>query len=514
MAVSVAVGLLIGGMLNPAPSEEQYSYGNARHQKIQDIMHLIDQRYVDSVDVEDLFEQTISAMLHRLDPHSNYIPADELKALNESIDGQFGGVGIRFFIIRDTVCVTNVLPGSPSERAGLKSGDKIISVNGKAIAGKKISNDDVMAMLKGQEGTEVKLKLWRDGKYLTKSVVRGAIPVSSVTGYMIRKDVGFIKIDQFSRNTAIEFRSIAAKLKSQGMKKLILDLRSNPGGILTSATQIADEFLKANVPIVETRGKHEKKRTYMSKGTGILKDIKLAVLINSHSASAAEILAGAIQDNDRGIIVGRRSFGKGLVQEDVLLRDGSNVRLTIARYYTPSGRCIQKPYSEDYEEYMGDAQERYDNGELYRIDSSLMVDSLKYRTPKGKIVYGGGGIMPDVFVPYDSTGSSWYLTRLSMTPAFTTFAFDYVQGKRTKWSSAEVLAKQFTVSESMLADFVKFAEKEHGVAPELGELKHSKAVIKELIKAEIARQLWVEEGFFRVRNEDDNEVQQALRLLK
>ena len=515
IAVSLAAGLLIGGRLNPAPSEEQFSYGGSHDQKLQDILHLINKRYVDSVDVEKLFEETISDMLHRLDPHSNYISAEDLKAINESIDGEFGGVGIRFFIIRDTVCVTHVIKDSPSQAAGLKSGDKILKVDGENIAGKKVTNEKVMKMLKGNEGTIVKVQVLRNGRKINASITRGAIPVASVsTSYMIRDGIGFIRIDQFSRNTAMEFRHAAAELKQQGMKKLILDLRENPGGILTSATGVVDEFLGSGYKIVETRGQHVKTETYRSTAAGILKDTEVVVLINSRSASASEILAGAIQDNDRGTIVGRRSFGKGLVQEDKLLRDGSNIRLTIARYYTPTGRCIQKPYTEDLNAYHNDVSDRIDNGEMYELDSTYFVDSLKYVTPKGKVVYGGGGIMPDVFVPYDSSGLSWYYTELRVNAVFTTFAFDFVHGKNNKWKSADDLYRNFNVTETLFNEFIRYAEKEFGIKKQPSEIRVSKERIKRTIKAEIARQLFEENGAFRIQNEYDNEVQEALRQLK
>lgn len=515
VSVSLAIGLLIGGRLNPAPSEEQFSYQGSQTRKLQDIMHLIDKKYVDSVDVESLFEETVSEMLHRLDPHSNYISAEDLQSVNEGIQGQFGGVGIRFFVIRDTVCVTNVVEGSPSEESGLKAGDKIIKVDGELIAGKDISNTKVMKLLKGQQGTEVKVQLWRNGKKLNKTIIRGSIPLNSVaTSYMIDKNTGFIRIDQFSRNTTIEFRSAAAELKMKGMTRLVLDLRSNPGGVLQAAVQIADEFLEKGYKIVETRGEHVKDEVYESTSRGILKDIEVAVLINSRSASASEILAGAIQDNDRGTIVGRRSFGKGLVQEDNLLRDGSNIRLTIARYYTPLGRCVQRSYEEGNDAYRNELSERVDNGELYKIDSSLFVDSLKFVTPKGKVVYGGGGIMPDVFVPFDSSGGSWYYTKLQVSPAFSAFAFDYVRNKRTKWDGPNDFERSFQVSESILQQFATFAENEHEITKDAEGMRESKTRIKRAIKSEIARQLWLEEGAYKMRDNYDDEIQQALKELK
>ena len=514
MATCMAIGLYLGNSLTPQP-DPIMSSGEQRYQKIQDIIHILDQRYVDSLDGQALFEKTIGDMLHSLDPHSNYIPAEELKAMNEVIEGKFGGVGIRFYIIRDTVCVTNVIPNSPAMAAGLKSGDKIVSVDGKAIAGKKTTNDNLMGMLKGQEGTEVKVTIMRKGKLIKKRVTRGSIPVESVVAsFMITPEIGYVRVDQFSVVTAKEFREAADRLRGEGLTKMILDLRSNGGGVLTGATEIADEFLGANVPIVETRGEHSAKYTYRATSKGSLKDVELVILINSSSASASEILAGAIQDNDRGTVIGRRSFGKGLVQEDFGLRDGSNLRLTIARYYTPTGRCIQKPYSDDYNAYYEDQMDRYDNGEMFHVDSSLFVDSLKFTTPGGKTVYGGGGIMPDIFVPYDSTGSSWYYTELRYSPAFTTFAFDYVQNKRNKWKSPAEFDKNFKITEALLKRFANFAYDEHGVQKNEKDLARSKVLISRSLKAEIARQIWVEQGYYQVFNNGDVDVQRALKHLR
>ena len=515
MACFLAVGLLIGKKL--APKEEIYiaGSGEVRYQKIQEIIHVLDERYVESVDGEELFEKTISDMLHKLDPHSNYIAAEDLKALNESIEGKFSGVGIRFFIIRDTVCVTNVLPYSPAMNAGLKSGDKILQVDTTSIVETEIKNNEVMGMLKGIAGTKVNLVILREGERLNKSVTRGSIPVESVVAsFMVNKNVGYVKIDQFSVATSEEFKIATGILKKQGLKKLIIDLRNNGGGVLTGSTQIADEFLKANIAIVKTKGEHSEDYIYRATSTGELEDVELALLINSNSASASEILAGAIQDNDRGIIVGRRSFGKGLVQEDLMLRDGSNLRLTIARYYTPTGRCIQKPYSEDVNAYYNDQMTRYENGELYNVDSTLFVDSLKFVTPKGKVVYGGGGIMPDYFVPFDTNGTSWYFTNLRYSSAFTTFAFDFVQDKRKKWSSAKQFIREFNVSNEILNQFVEFAQEESKVEKSPKELATSKNLIKETIKGEIARQLWVEQGYYQVRMENDLDVQEAIKQLK
>jgi carboxyl-terminal processing protease len=344
--------------------------------------------------------------------------------------------------------------------------------------------------------------------------VRGMIPIESVVSvYMVNKKVGYIKIDEFSVTTSDEFRKASSWLVEQGMKSLVLDLRNNGGGVLQSAIEIADEFLGKGIPIVKTKGEHTGSYTYRATSKGNLEKTKVAILINSNSASASEIVAGAIQDNDRGSIIGRRSFGKGLVQEDVRLRDGSDLRLTIARYYTPTGRCIQKSYDKGYEEYMADQIDRYDNGELYRPDSSLFVDSLKYKTPKGKIVYGGGGIMPDVFVPFDSSGTSLYYTDLRFSQSFNGFAFDYVSDKRTKWKTAVEFERTFNVTDDLIQRFAVFAQKEMKIQIVKSELNHSKKLIAKTLKAEIARQLWLEDAYYKIVNQEDNEFQKAISTL-
>ncbi len=516
-AVFLAIGLLLGNFFTKRMvfGGLEDTAGGQKYQKLQDIIEILDNRYVDTLNGEKLFEETIGDMLHKLDPHSNYIPARDLKSMTESIEGKFGGIGVRFFVIRDTICVTYVIPDSPSERAGLKAGDKIVKIAGKVVAKKKITNEKIMSMLKGQENTSVKVQLFRNGKFLNKQIIRGSIPISSIVcANMITPTTGYIKIEQFSVGTADEFSMAAAQLKTKGMKKMILDLRNNGGGVLRSATDIVDEFLSGNLPIVKTKGEHSGSYTYKSTNGGQLETTKVAVLINANSASASEIVAGALQDNDRGTIIGRRSFGKGLVQEDMRLRDGSNLRLTIARYYTPTGRCIQKPYNGSMDEYYQDQMDRYDNGELYKPDTTLFVDSLKFKTPKGKIVYGGGGIMPDIFVPFDSSGMSFYFTELRYSPTFQSFAFDFISDKRSKWNSPEEFNKSFVVNDELLSKFVKYAEKNDKVTFNAAEFKQSKKLIAQTLKGEIARQLWVEQGYFTIMNSFDPEVQKAIKVLK
>lgn len=512
LSLTLAVGLWLGNSLGSI--QEPSSEGTEKYQKLHDIIQILDNKYVDTINGEALFERTISDMLHELDPHSNYISAKDLKLMNESIQGRFGGVGVRFMILRDTICVTNIINGSPSQKVGLRPGDKILRVDGKKAHGKKITNEKVMSMLKGEEGTVVAVEVQRNGKVLIKRITRASIPIESVVAaYMVNPTVGYIKVDEFSVTTSEEFSLAAAWLQQKGMQKLILDLRNNGGGVLQSAIEMADEFLASGKTIVQTKGQHTGTYTYRATSRGSLEKTPVAVLINSNSASASEIVAGALQDNDRGAIIGRRSFGKGLVQEDVPLRDGSNVRVTVSRYYTPTGRCIQKPYKEGYEKYMEDQFERYDNGELYAPDSSIFVDSLKFKTPKGKTVYGGGGIMPDIFVPFDSSGTSNYFTALRYSQAFNGFAFDFVQNKRTQWRDPELYNRQFKVTDDVLKAFVAFAEDEMLIPIDTKGLAHSKKLISQTLKAEIARQIWMEEGFYQVFNSSDREFNKALLYL-
>ncbi len=515
LALTLAIGLWLGHILTPNGKNYALNAGEEKYSKVKDIIEILDRKYVDTLNADRIFEDAISDMLHKLDPHSNYIPANELKAMNEMIEGKFGGVGVRFGVIRDTICITNVVPGAPADQVGVLSGDKILKVDGKVVTKKKISSEKVMKLLKGKEKTPVKVELLRNGKKIQKTIIRGSIPIESIVcSTMLSNDIGYIKLDQFSVASSYEFSKAAAALEKEGMKKLIFDLRNNGGGVLQTATEIVDEFLADNLPIVKTKGSHSRETVYKATDKGILENIEVVVLINSNSASASEIVAGALQDNDRATIMGRRSFGKGLVQEDILLKDGSNLRLTIARYYTPTGRCIQKPYSKDYEEYYEDQMERYENGELYKVDSTLLVDSLKYKTPKGKIVYGGGGILPDIFIPLDTTGSSWYFTELRYSPVFQNFAFDYLANKRQNWKNLKQFNKTFVVSEAILESFVSYAEKNFKIYKSSRDLALSKHLIKQNIKAEIARQLWTEQGYYTVISNFDKEILRAIKHLK
>ena len=510
LMVFLVIGLLLGARLNQtAPQQTSGNYS-----KMQEIINLLDREYVDSIESKKLFEKTISDMLHELDPHSNYIPSEDLQAVNEQIEGKFGGIGIRFAIIRDTLCVTNVIPNSPSYGMGVLAGDKILMIDGKNIADKKIKNEDVLSKLKGDPDTKVMIQLYRNKKKIEKTITRGLIPVPSIVCAQMLDDVtGYIRLDNFSVSSADEFHYAASKLKAKGMKKLIFDLRDNGGGVLDVAAKIADEFLPAGQKIVIIKGKKYLNTTRYARAGGMLESTPLVVLINENSASASEIVAGAIQDNDRGTIIGRRSFGKGLVQQDFSLADKSDVRLTIARYYTPSGRCIQKPFGESYEDYYHSNEKRRDNGEYFAPDSSVFKNAKKFRTLKGRTVYDGGGIMPDIFVPLDTSNSTLYYLTLRYSGAFQQVAFDFVANKRSKWSSIQQFNAEFTAPKQLIQQVIKEGEK-LDIPYRAGDFARSEDLIKHVMKAEIARQLFIEEGYFFVVAAYDKEVQKALRFLE
>ena len=513
ISVFTALGVILGYWISPGANYTQSNSYKTKITKLDDVLELINNKYVDSVDVEGIFEKTISTLLHQLDPHSNYISAKDLISVNESIDGDFGGVGMRFFILRDTICITQIIPNSPCMASGVKAGDKIIFINKVKVAGTGVDNQKVMSLLKGKSGTDVEIKVLRGKKQKHILITRGTIPIETVVAQYMDGDIGYIKLDQFSIKSAEEFRSAAQSLKKQGMKKMILDLRNNGGGVLGSAVQIIDAFLEKGKLIVKTKGVNKEESEYLSSGSESLLNLPLVVLINENSASASEIVSGAIQDNDRGTIIGRRSFGKGLVQEDSKLRDGSVIRLTVARYYTPTGRCIQRSYENGYDEYRRD-DKRWERGELYKIDSSLFVDSLKFKTPKGKTVYGGGGIMPDVFVPYDSLKTNLQLVRYSNLGCIQAFAFDFVSNKRNKWRSINSFKNNFFISDQDLKSFIKYSIKYYDINYNEAEFKKIKTYLASMIKAEIARQLWIEQGFYQIYNLNDKVYKKAKQALK
>ena len=492
---------------------------NSPSRKLQIAEYAISSLYVDKVDEGKLVEAAIRAMLEDLDPHSTYADPEEVKLLNEPLKGNFDGIGVQFNMSTDTLYVIQTISGGPSEKMGIMAGDKIISVNDTLIAGVKMSLEEVKRRLRGPKGTKVNVKVLRRGvkELLPFTIKRDKIPVYSLdASYMIAKGVGYVKISRFAASTGNEFTQALKQLQREGMKSLILDLQGNGGGYLSAAIEVADQFLAKNEVIVYTEGRKNPRSNFEANGKGEFKKGKLIVLVDEFTASASEIVTGAIQDWDRGYVVGRRSFGKGLVQRPVELPDGSMIRLTIARYYTPSGRCIQKPY-DNIKDYSMDLIDRYNKGEMVSADSIHFPDSLKYTTlKKQRVVYGGGGIMPDYFVPIDTTLYSSYYLNLRDKGAILRTNINLVDQHRTAWLSKydtfQRFEKEFEVDEDLLRQLV--AEGEHtGVAFDQEGYDRALPLIKKQLKALIARDLWTMSEYFQIVNTLDNSVTKALWLI-
>jgi carboxyl-terminal processing protease len=514
IALALIVGVLIGANTF-SPSDNNPQSTAKAYLKFRDVLSYIDRDYVDTVDTEKLTDHAITKMLEKLDPHTSYIPAADLAMARSYLEGDFEGIGVEFNIFKDTIFVISPLSGGPSEAAGIQSGDKIIKVNGENVAGTGITNEGVFKRLRGPKGTDVKIQVLRKGnKTADFTITRNKIPTVSVdVSYMVDKNTGYIKVSRFAAKTFDEFKAALLDLKGKGMQRLILDLRGNPGGYMEHAISMADEFIAGNKMIVYTDGKgtrYDAKSFARTKGD--FENGPVVVLLDEGSASASEIVAGALQDNDRGLIVGRRSFGKGLVQMPIPLNDGSELRLTISRYYTPSGRSIQKPYVAGTENYQKDMLQRYENGEYFHPDSSLFVDSLKYKTGKGRIVYGGGGIMPDVFVARDTTEISEMLTQLYSKNVIREYALAYYNDNRNDLEKMPMdrFIKSFNVSDKMLQDLLKLAARSE-VKYDEAQYKRSQSLLRNNVKAFIGRSLYGNPGFFPVLHEKDEEFQEALR---
>lgn len=485
--------------------------------KLTDVINFIQQEYVDTVRQKDLVDTGIEEMLRHLDPHSAYIPAEDLQANNEPLEGNFDGIGVEFHIQDDTIMVVTPIAGGPSEMVGLLPGDRIIRVDGKNVAGISITNSIVMEKLRGPGQTKVKVSVFRKGArgILEFTITRGKIPIYSVdVAFMVNDSTGYIKISRFAANTYEEYKKAYNGLKSKGMKQLVIDLRGNPGGYLDAATQLSDEFLSAGKLIVYTQGKSRPKTSFKATANGSFEKGKLIILIDEGSASASEILAGALQDWDRALIIGRRSFGKGLVQEQTVLPDGSAIRLTIARYYTPTGRCIQKPYKDGLEAYNGELNARYKHGEFENADSIHYADTLKYKTPAGKVVFGGGGIMPDVFIPIDTTGISGYFVLVSNLGLINQFAYDYLDKNRSlfkKYKTESQFENEFDTHGELMDHFNQNAIKQ-GIEKSIVEqgMKTSENLIATQLKAFIARQLFGNEGFYPILLKSDQTFNKAI----
>ena len=500
--------------------QSQDSDPRSTTQKFVSALQIIDYAYVDTVNESKLVEDAIEAMLKHLDPHSIYISREDLQKANEPLEGTFEGIGISFQIYHDTILVISPVQGGPSERLGIMAGDKIVKINEEPATGKYVNNNFVFKRLRGKKGTTVKVSILRAGrkKLLDYTIIRDKIPIHSIdASFKANKDIGYIKLNRFSRTTMDEFHEALGELKDLGMKDLILDLRGNSGGYLDVAIDLADEFLGFGKLVVYTKGHSSPKRKYKSSFRGEFENGKLVILMDEGSASASEIVAGAIQDWDRGVIVGRRSFGKGLVQRPYYLPDSSVIRLTVARYYTPSGRCIQKSYKNGYDQYYDDLERRLKKGELTDADKINFPDSLKYYTENHRIVYGGGGIMPDVFVPWDSTKYSDFYVDLLSKGMFNDFIIGYVEKERsylkTKYPEFEDFNNNFNIEEALIQDFLSYAKKKY-IVPKEGELEASEEIISYQLKAILARNLYNFESYFEVMTQIDDGFLKAVKVLE
>jgi carboxyl-terminal processing protease len=516
LGFALVIGVFIGKYLLSEDVMSRHSNTRLRNDKLNTILNIIESNYVDSVNRNDLVETAIPAILRKLDPHSVYIPAKDLVRANEPLQGNFDGIGISFNMLTDTILVISTIPGGPSEKLGLLAGDKILYVNDSLVAGRHVSDERVMGMLKGPRGTVVKIKILRNGQkeLLPFEITRDKIPIYSVdVDYMVNSNTGYIRINTFAMTTYAEFMKGLRDLKGKGMTNLILDLRGNSGGIMDAAIQIANQFLKEGQLIVYTEGRTQPRSEAKATGKGEFETGGLVVLIDEWSASASEILAGAIQDNDRGMIIGRRSFGKGLVQEPIPFSDGSGMRLTIARYYTPTGRSIQKSYSHGYDKYYEDLSDRYNRGEYEVPDSIHFSDSLKFKTPGGRIVYGGGGIMPDKFVPADTSGISPYF--IKVRSIIYRFALKYTENHREqlkKFTESGEMEK-YLDKQALLDQFIQFAAA-NGIKKDPEGLKISGDIIHVQIKAYIARNILDNKGFYPIWEQIDTTLKYAVDYLK
>ena len=520
LAIVLVFGMWVGRITMPAGGSDSgrrlLLYPQSG--KIQAIIDLIKEQYVDSINVDKLEEKVIPEVLKNLDPHSVYIPPKDLKAANQELEGKFGGIGVEFSMQNDTVMVISVVSGGPSEKVGILPGDRIITVNDSVIAGVNMPTNDVVGMLRGDIGTMVNVGIKRRNrnKLINFEITRGSIPLYSVdVAYMIDDSIGYVKINRFARNTYQELLGALAKLKAHSCSHIIVDLRGNSGGYLDIAISMVNEFLDKGDMIVYTEGLHSPRQEVHANGNGSCKDADLTVLIDEFSASASEIFAGAMQDNDRGLVIGRRSFGKGLVQQQFPLPDDGALRLTVARYYTPSGRCIQKPYTNGVEDYYKDIFYRYEHGEFFNRDSISVNDSLVYKTVGGRIVYGGGGIMPDVFVGRDTTNFTDYYFNLRESGSIYQFALDFADRNRNELSRFQTVdeLKAYLDNQPIGDLLVAFATKEK-VSYNAAQFQISKELIVNETKAYIARNILDNEGFYPIIRAQDEVLNKALEVIK
>jgi carboxyl-terminal processing protease len=521
LALAVVVGIMIGIKINrEARFNKPFSF-NYHPDKYQTILNFISANYVDTIDANKIGEEGYEQIMQQLDPHSNYITAKDYNMVNEPLQGNFKGVGIEFFVVNDTVMVINTISGGPAEKAGVKNGDKIIKIEDSIIAGKKITSEKIFKKLRGESDTKVRITVLRNPNHqlLNINIIRGEVDVKSVdAAFMINAEVGYIKINSFGQKTYIEFmENLDRMLNKEGMKKLVIDLRDNGGGYLDAATNILDELIDENKTLVYTQGRARSRHDYKCTKDGMFEHGQIALLVDEGSASASEIVAGALQDWDRASIVGRRTFGKGLVQEEYQLKDGSAIRITVARYYTPSGRCIQKPYGKGISDYSMEIYKRYKHGEFLHSDSIHFADTVKYFTSKGKVVFGGGGIKPDYFVPADTDGINAFSTDCLNKGLIQQFAYDMVNSNSflfNTFKDYKSFATQFSCSPIQYLAFIKYAEK-HGVKNISPKLTNASApYLQNQLKAFIAKAKWGVNGYYFISQQQDPALQKALQVLK
>lgn len=519
MAICLVAGILIGTFYTNHFSGNKLGIINTSSNKLNALLHIIDEQYVDTVNMFNLVEEAMPQILAELDPHSSYIPAKDLEAVNSDLKGSFSGIGVQFTIQDDTIHINSVIQGGPSEKVGLLAGDRIVEVDDSAFVGKIVTNAEAMRRLKGEKGSKVKLGIYRPGEkeLLHFTVIRGDIPVKSIdAAYMINDKFGYVKVNKFGETTYPELLVALAKLSQANCKGMIIDLRGNTGGYMAAAIQMVNEFLPNNKLIVYTEGRKSPRKNYTSNGTGSSQTMPLIVLMDEGSASASEIFAGAIQDNDRGTIIGRRSFGKGLVQQPIEFSDGSAIRLTIARYYTPSGRCIQKPYEKGNDaEYEMDIITRYEHGEFFSADSIKQNIKEIYHTSLGRTVYGGGGIMPDIFVPQDTTGMTSYYRMAATRGLIVRYTLDYTDKNRSKLQEYDTPQKMETYlkTQNLLEKFAEYAEGK-GLKRRNILMYKSKKLFEESLYGNIIYNMLGMEAYITYSNQTDTTVQKALEVLE
>ena len=519
LAICLVAGILIGTFYTNHFSGNKLGIINTSSNKLNALLHIIDEQYVDTVSMFNLVEEAMPQILAELDPHSSYIPAKDLEAVNSDLRGSFSGIGVQFTIQDDTIHINSVIQGGPSEKVGLLAGDRIVEVDDSSFVGKIVTNSEAMRRLKGEKGSKVKLGIYRPGEkeILHFTVVRGDIPVKSIdAAYMINDKFGYVKVNKFGETTYPELLVALAQLSQANCKGMIIDLRGNTGGYMAAAIQMVNEFLPNNKLIVYTEGRKSPRENYTSNGTGSSQTMPLIVLMDEGSASASEIFAGAIQDNDRGTIIGRRSFGKGLVQQPIEFSDGSAIRLTIARYYTPSGRCIQKPYEKGNDaEYEMDIITRYEHGEFFSADSIKQNIKEIYHTSLGRTVYGGGGIMPDIFVPQDTTGMTSYYRMAATRGLIVRYTLDYTDKNRNKLKEYDTPQKMeaYLKAQNLLEKFAEYAEKK-GLKRRNILMYKSKQLFEESLYGNIIYNMLGIEAYITYSNLTDKTVQKALEVLE